>query len=152
MARTVDILGDWWTPLVLREAYYGVRRFDQFQATLNIGRNILTQRLGRLIDEGLLERVQYSKRPPRYEYHLTDKGRDFWPVLAVMAAWGDRWLDGGRGRPVALHHITCDHVTTATVVCSHCDQPLRLEDVRSSLGPGYPARLRALALATGHFD
>jgi DNA-binding HxlR family transcriptional regulator len=152
VARTVDILGDWWTPLVLREAYYGVRRFDQFQEMLKIGRNVLTQRLGRLVDEGLLERVQYSVRPPRYEYHLTDKGRDFWPVLAAMTAWGDRWLDGGKGEPVVLHHTTCDHDTTASVVCSHCDQPLRLEDVRMSLGPGYPARLRELALATGRFD
>jgi DNA-binding HxlR family transcriptional regulator len=152
VARAVDLLGDWWTPLVLREAYYGVRRFDDFQAMLTIGRNVLTQRLGRLVDEGLLERVQYCERPPRFEYGLTEKGRDFWPVLAAMAAWGDRWLDRGKGQPVALRHTRCDHATTASVVCSHCGEPLRLEDVRSSLGPGYPERLRAGAQATGRFD
>src|SRR5436190_6121311 len=74
VARTVDLLGDWWTPLVLREAFYGVRRFDEFQRTLGIGRNVLTQRLTRLVDEGLLERVAYCEHPPRHEYRLTDKG------------------------------------------------------------------------------
>ena len=152
IARSVDILGDWWTPLVLREAYYGLRRFDEFEASLRIGRNVLTQRLKRLVDEGLLERVQYSERPPRFEYRLTEKGRDFWPVLAAMAAWGDRWLDRGRGEPVLLRHTTCDHLTTATVACSHCGEPLRLAEVRTSLGPGYPERLREQALATGRFD
>lgn len=151
VARTVDILGDWWTPLVLREAFYGVRRFDEFQGALRIGRNVLTQRLVRLVGEGLLERVQYSEHPPRFEYVLTGKGRDFWPVLAAMTAWGDRWLDDGEGPPVVLHHTVCDHDTTATVVCSHCREPLELEQVRNSLGPGYPDRLRERALATGRF-
>src|SRR5688572_29015928 len=97
VARAVDLLGDWWTPLVLREAYYGVRRFDDFHKMLGIGRNVLTVRLNRLVGEGLMEKEPYSERPPRYDYVLTDKGRDYWPVMAAMAAWGDRWLDGGAG-------------------------------------------------------
>ena len=151
IARATDILGDWWTPLVLREAFYGVRRFDDFQSALNIGRNVLSQRLVRLVDEGLLERVQYSEHPPRFEYPLTEKGRDFWPVLAAMVTWGDRWLDGGKGAPVVLHHTACDHDTTPTVACSHCQQPLGLREVRSALGPGYPEKLRERAMATGRF-
>ena len=86
VARTVDILGDWWTPLVLRESYLGVRRFDDFQHRLGIGRNILTQRLGRLVDEGLLARRPYQERPLRHEYVLTDKGRDFYPVMAAITS------------------------------------------------------------------
>ncbi|MEP6659793.1 MAG: helix-turn-helix domain-containing protein [Acidimicrobiales bacterium] len=152
IARTVDIVGDWWTPLVLREAFYGVRRFDDFQSALSIGRNVLSQRLVRLVDEGLLERVQYSEHPPRFEYLLTEKGRAFWPVLAAMVTWGDRWLDGGKGAPLVLHHVACDHDTTATVVCSHCGEPLEVHEVRSSLGPGYPDRLRERAVATGRFS
>ncbi len=152
VARTVDILGDWWTPLVLREAFYGVCRFDEFQRSLDISRNVLTQRLGRLVDEGLLEKEQYSDHPVRFEYQPTEMGRDLWPVLAAMAAWGDRWLDRGKGAPVALHHASCDHATTAIVVCSHCREPLELVQVTSSLGPGYPDRLRETALATGRFD
>jgi DNA-binding HxlR family transcriptional regulator len=138
VARTVDLLGDWWTPLVLRDAYYGVRRFDDFQRNLNIGRNILTERLNRLVDEGLLERVPYQERPVRHEYVLTDKGRDFFPVLVAMMRWGDRWLTGDEGPPITLHHKRCDHTMHAEVVCSHCGEPIELQDVRARRGPGLP--------------
>lgn len=141
IARTVDLLGDWWTPLVLREAFYGVRRFDQFQSGLGIARNTLTERLNRLVEEGLLRKEPYQKDPVRYEYLLTDKGNDFYPVLAAMSAWGDRWLDGGLGRPITSHHTVCDHDTQAVVVCSECAQPLTHDTVTHSMGPGYPPKL-----------
>lgn len=137
LARSVDLLGDWWTPLVLREAFYGVRRFDDFQRGLGIGRNILTQRLNRLVDEEMLTRRLYQERPARHEYVLTDKGRDFFPVVAAMVRWGDRWLAGDDGAPVVLHHTTCDHDMHAEVVCSHCREPLDLRSVRGRVGPGY---------------
>jgi DNA-binding HxlR family transcriptional regulator len=140
VARAVDILGDWWTPLVLREAYYGVRRFDDFQRHLGIGRNILTQRLHRLVDEGLLARRPYQERPVRHEYVLTDKGRDFFPVVAAIVRWGDAWLAGDEGPPVILHHMPCDHDMHAEVVCSRCGEPLDVREVRGRPGPGFPAR------------
>ena len=93
----MDFLGDWWTPVVLREAFLGTTRFDDFQSALDIGRNVLTQRLNRLVQEGIMERHKYQDRPPRFEYRLTAKGRDFFDVVAAMLRWGDRWLDGGRG-------------------------------------------------------
>ncbi|HEY8526469.1 MAG TPA: helix-turn-helix domain-containing protein [Acidimicrobiales bacterium] len=139
VARTVDLLGDWWTPLVLRDAYYGIRRFDDFQRNLNIGRNILTERLNRLVAEGMLERVPYQDRPVRHEYVLTEKGRDFFPVLIAMMRWGDRWLADEAGPPIRLHHRTCGHEMHAEVVCSHCGEPLELADVRARPGPGFPA-------------
>lgn len=139
VARTVDILGDWWTPLVLRESYLGVRRFDDFQHRLGIGRNILTQRLGRLVDEGLLARRPYQERPLRHEYVLTDKGRDFYPVMAAITRWGDAWLDGGEGPPVILHHTRCDHDMHAEVVCSECGEPIEVREVRARPGPGWRA-------------
>lgn len=142
IARSVDLLGDWWTPLVLREAFLGVRRFDEMQRSLGIGRNVLTQRLRRLVDEGLFERVRYQERPDRYEYVLTDKGRDFYPVLAAMAAWGDRWLAGEDGPPIVLRHKLCGQEMHAEVVCSECGEPLHVRDVRASLGPGFPAEQR----------
>jgi DNA-binding HxlR family transcriptional regulator len=151
IARAVDILGDWWTPLVLRESYYGVRRFEYFQKTLGIGRNILTQRLNRLVDEGLLVRRPYQEKPLRNEYVLTDKGRDFFPVLMAMVHWGDQWLSDEAGPPITLRHTTCGHDMHAEVVCSHCQEPLRLADTRAALGPGYPDRHRERALATGRF-
>ena len=104
IARSADVLGDGWNLLVLRQACLGVRRFEDFQRTLGIGRNILTVRLNRLVDEALLTRVEYQQRPVRHEYRLTDKGRDVYPILAAMAAWGDRWLTGPEGTPLVLHH------------------------------------------------
>ena len=133
IARSMDLLGDWWTPLVLRDAFFGVKRFDDFQRDLGIGRNILTQRLNRLVDEGLLERRPYQEHPPRHEYVLTAKGRDFMPVLLAMAAWGDRWLAGPEGPPVTFTHKDCGHVTHARVVCSHCGEPLEYGHVRGKL-------------------
>jgi DNA-binding HxlR family transcriptional regulator len=133
LARSVDLLGDWWTPLVLREAYYGVRRFDDFQRSLGIGRNILTQRLNRLVDEGMLHRRPYHDRPVRHEYVLTEKGRDFFPVVAAIVRWGDRWLAGDDGPPVVLHHTACDHDMHAEVVCSHCGDPLDVREIRARM-------------------
>jgi DNA-binding HxlR family transcriptional regulator len=151
IARTVDLLGDWWTPLVLREACYGTKRFDDFQRMLGIGRNVLTQRLNRLVDEGIFERVLYQDRPPRHEYLLTPKGRELFPVLAAINSWGDRWLASDAGVPVVLHHTGCDHDSSAVVVCSHCRADLELTDVQVRLGPGFPDRHRHSALASGRF-
>ena len=151
IARAVDILGDWWTPLIMREAFYGVRRFDDFEQALPISRNVLAQRLRRLVDEGLLDRVPYSDRPPRFEYLPTEMGHEFWSVLAAMSAWGDRWLDSDKGAPIVFHHTECNHDMTATVVCSQCRQPISIDDVQPRLGPGYPDRLRRRALASGRF-
>ncbi|MEU2617859.1 helix-turn-helix domain-containing protein [Streptomyces sp. NPDC007157] len=142
IARTVDLLGDHWTPLVVREAFYGIRRFDEFQQELGIARNTLTDRLGHLVDARILEKRLYETEPPRYDYVLTEKGRDLFAVLAAMSAWGDRWLAGERGVPVVFHHDACDHDTTAEVVCAQCRAPLRAEETSMRMGPGYPERLK----------
>src|SRR5690349_290103 len=113
IARTIDLIGEWWTPLVLREAFYGTTRFDGFESVLGIGRNVLTQRLNRLVDEGVLERAAYQQRPVRYDYVLTAKGRELFSILAAINAWGDRWLAPAAGPPVVLRHETCGHDTHA---------------------------------------
>lgn len=136
IARSAAVLGDHWNLLLIRQACLGTRRFDDFQQELGIGRNILTVRLNTLVDQGLLRRVEYQQGPTRHEYRLTDKGRDAYPVLAAMAAWGDRWLNDEQGPPVIFHHTTCDHDMHAVVVCSECDQPLDVHDVRATPGPG----------------
>ena len=151
IARTMDLLGDWWTPLVLREAFYGVRRFDEFQHTLGIARNTLTDRLNRLVEEGLLEKKAYQDQPPRYDYLLTEKGRDFFGVLAAMTRWGDKWLAGPEGPPITFHHDTCDHDVHAEVVCSHCGEPLTAEETTMRMGPGYPERLKTHPEAVRRF-
>lgn len=138
IARTVDLLGEGWTLLVMRQACLGTRRFEDFQRDLGIGRNILTLRLNRLVDEGLLTRVEYQQRPVRHEYRLTDKGRDVYPILAAMAAYGDRWLVGEEGTPLVLHHKRCDHDMHAVVTCSECAAPLDVRQVQARRGPGFP--------------
>ncbi|MFJ4244699.1 winged helix-turn-helix transcriptional regulator [Streptomyces iakyrus] len=141
IARTVDILGDGWTLLVLRDVFYGESRFDGFIDSLGIARNTLADRLRRLEGMGMLQRRAYQTEPVRHEYLLTDKGRDFFGVLAAINAWGDRWQTGDEGIPVIMHHTTCGHDTQATVVCSSCSGPLRPEDTAVRTGPGYPDRL-----------
>lgn len=101
IARVTDLVGDWWTPIVLREAFAGRKRFDDFQTALGVPRAVLAHRLARLVDEGLLTKIAYSARPPRSEYRLTDKGRAFWDVLAAMWRWGADWL-WKDGRPPAM--------------------------------------------------
>jgi DNA-binding HxlR family transcriptional regulator len=102
VARTVDILGDWWTPMVIRTAFLGARRFEQFTEALGIPRNVLTERLHRLVDEGIMAKVEYQDRPVRHEYRLTPKGVGLYPVIVTMLAWGNEWLEWEDAPPVHL--------------------------------------------------
>lgn len=141
IARTMDLIGDWWTPLVLREAFAGVQRFDDFQVSLGLARNTLNARLRSLVEAGLLDRVPYQQNPVRYDYVLTEQGRDFYPVLGAIMAWGDKWLADDSGPPVITNHDTCGHQTRAVVVCDHCREPLTSDTVTRELGPGFPDKL-----------
>lgn len=141
VARTVDILGDAWSLLILREAYYGLRRFDEFVTSLGIPRNTLTARLSALTEHGLMRRVQYRSEPNRFEYELTESGRDFFPVLVAMKTWGDKWTAHDEAEPIILQHNTCDHELRATVVCAECGADVTLDDVTPYAGPGFPQRL-----------
>lgn len=141
IARTSDLLGDGWTLLVLREVFYGETRFEGFARSLGIARNTLTDRLGLLVDAGLLEKRPYRSDPVRHDYLPTAKGRDFFGVLAALGAWGDRWLAGDDGVPVTMQHDRCGHDSSAAVVCAHCGDPLHVDEVTLRPGPGYPAAL-----------
>lgn len=136
VARTLKILGDPWTFLVLREAFFSVRRFDEIQARLDIARNILADRLSILVRNGVLERRPYQSRPKRLEYRLTDKGRGLYPSIAAMIAWGDRWLADETGPPLALRHKGCGEVFTPVIACSACGQAVSAREVTWSDGPG----------------
>lgn len=128
IARTLDAIGDRWSLLILRDAFYGVRRFDDFARDLGVARNILTDRLGKLVARGILERRQYEERPPRFEYRLTDQGRDLIGVVLAMMRWGDRWTTTGAA-PVEVTHTKCGHVTTPLVSCSECGEELFLGEL-----------------------
>ena len=134
VAQTLEVVGEWWSMLVIRDAFLGVRRFDDFQTRLGISRNILNQRLNALVEHGVLQKVPYQDHPPRSEYRLTDKGRDLWGVLTAMRQWGDRWA-APNGAPVEMVHDGCGHVSEAVPVCSRCGEVLDARAVHAVAGP-----------------
>lgn len=131
VARTLEVIGEWWTMLVVREAFNGVRRFDDFQARLGIARNVLATRLQGLVEHEILERRLYQEHPERYEYRLTEKGRDLYPVLIAMLRWGDRWEADEFGPPVRLVHEPCGHEPDPAMICTHCGVRLNPREVRA---------------------
>jgi len=135
VAQCLEVVGEWWSLLIVRDALLGVRRFDDLQARLGISRNILNQRLTTLVEHDVLEKVPYKDNPPRSEYRLTDKGRDLWHVITAMRQWGDRWA-APAGPPLKMRHTTCGRVVKAAVVCSHCGEPLDLRSITVEPGPG----------------
>jgi len=135
VARALSVVGDRWTLLILRDTFLGVRRFEDFQRDLGTTRHRLTDRLRTLVAHGILERVRYQTHPPRFEYRLTDKGRDLWHVITAMRQWGDRHA-APDGPPMELIHKSCAHVSEAAVVCSECGEPMGARDVRAVPGPG----------------
>ena len=145
IARTLAVIGERWTLLILRDAFRGVRRFDDIQRDLGIARNILTDRLQKLVDHGVLERRQYQDRPARFEYRLTPKGRDLSPALVALMRWGDQWLAGDTGPPLILTHARCGEALDQSFICWHCDETVAPTAIRSRPGPGAgaaPAQLR----------
>ena len=135
IARTLDVIGEPWSPLILRDVYVGVTRFEQLQADLGISRKVLTQRLQHLVAHGVLERRPYDRRP-RYEYVLTDKGTALIDVLMVMVGWGDRWLAGPPGPPVLYRHHACGQISHVDLRCAHCGEPMHASDIDVLPGPG----------------
>lgn len=151
VAQALEIIGEWWTPLILRDAFLGVTRFGDFQERLGIARNVLTTRLDALVEHGVLTRVPYQDHPVRYDYRLTEKGRDLWLVVAALREWGDRW-EAPDGPPVEVVHRSCGHPTHIVPTCSECGERLELADLRARRGPGAdPSSAVAAALpgATG---
>jgi DNA-binding HxlR family transcriptional regulator len=136
IARTLHVAGEPWSPLIVRDVFVGITRFDDIRSDLGISRKVLAERLQWLVEQDVLERRPYSERPPRHEYLLTDKGRELMQVLFAMTAWGDRWTAGEAGPPVHLRHRTCGELTHAEIRCAVCGEELRAEDVTVEPGPG----------------
>lgn len=140
VARTLDIIGEWWTLLILRDVFYGVRRFDGLRTHLGISRKVLTSRLARLTDEKILTRVLYQNQPFRYEYQLTKKGLELLPVLLTIMNWGDKWLSEEPDMPpVIFVHKDCGKETIPKLVCSCCGGELNAQNIYPKAGPGAPS-------------
>jgi DNA-binding HxlR family transcriptional regulator len=136
IARTLDLVGEWWTPLILRDIFLGIRRFEPLLNHLGISRNILTDRLQALVDHEILERRLYQESPERYEYWLTERGVELFPIFTAVMAWGDKWLRESTGVPAELVHENCGKVTKPVVVCSTCGERITLFNVRAQPGTG----------------
>lgn len=136
LARTLSVIGDRWTLLILRDCFLKVRRFDDFQARLGIGRPILTDRLRKLVDAGILIKVAYQDNPVRHDYRLTPKGLDLHPVIMAIVHWGDMHMAGDSGRPLLHRHAACGRVFDPVQVCSECGEVLDPRQVEVIGGPG----------------
>jgi DNA-binding HxlR family transcriptional regulator len=138
IARALDVVGEWWSLLIVRDAFLGVTRFEEWQRRLGIARNVLATRLEHLVDQGILERRPYQERPPRDEYVLTGKGRDLGPVLAALRTWGDLHEPTPGGPTTMLVHDDCGHATRLVQTCEHCGEPIRSGRTHIEPGPGSP--------------
>jgi DNA-binding HxlR family transcriptional regulator len=143
IAQALEVLGDWWTLLIVREAFLGTRRFADFEATLDISKNILTRRLAHLVERGVLARVDAGVHGPRYEYELTAMGKDLMTVMTALRQWADRWIFGEEGEPVLLCDRRTGRPIPRLVVRDEDGQPLRARDIEIRPGPGASRETRA---------
>src|SRR5438270_7961030 len=133
VAHALSVVGDRWTLLILRDAFVRVRRFEDCQERTGAPRPLLADRLKILVDEGVLKKRLYSERPDRFEYRLTEKGLDLWPVLVSLLRWGDKWMTGRKGPPVELHHRACGHAIHPELACPECGDWLMATDMKATL-------------------
>ena len=139
MARTLAVVGDRWTLMILRDAFLKVRRFDDFQKSLGLARRVLAERLALLVEEGVLEKRPYQDKPVRHEYRLTDKGLDLYPAVLALVHWGDRYYAGPEGPPVLHHHKTCGHDFHGVLACSECGKKVKPKQVEARRNPAMAA-------------
>lgn len=140
VARTLSVIGDRWTLLIVRDTFLGVRRFEDFQHDLRMTRHRLAARLRKLVDDGILERVQYHERPRRFEYRLSEKGIDLYPVVVALLRWGDRWMVDSDGPPIELVHRNCGSHVMPVLTCPACKGEVNARTMSAQLGPGLRKR------------
>ncbi|MGK2955156.1 MAG: winged helix-turn-helix transcriptional regulator [Solirubrobacterales bacterium] len=136
IARSLEVVGERWSILILRSITMGATKFDDLQKVLGITRSVLTTRLRRMTEFGVIEKKIYSEHPPRYKYLLTDKGKDLWPVLVHLMRWGDEYYLDPAGKPTIIEHYGCGGEPDLHLNCDKCGRPLEFSDLRSLAGPG----------------
>jgi DNA-binding HxlR family transcriptional regulator len=140
IAGALEVVGERWSLLIVRDIMLGLRRFDELQGELGVARNVLQARLTRLVEQGVIEKSLYQERPPRYEYRLTEKGLELWPTMLALMQWGDRHAPGSEaGPPVVVEHRGCGGTVDDHRVCDRCGERLTVRDVRAVPGPGISA-------------
>jgi len=141
MARGLAIFGDRWTLLIIRDCFRRVRRFSDFQKSLGITKHRLSDRLSRLVDEEILSKVPYDASGKRYEYRLTEKGLDLYPILMSVVQWGDKWVADEDGAPVIYTHKNCGKQTHPRYTCDGCGEAIQARDIAPEPGPGITKKL-----------
>jgi len=139
LSRTLAVIGDRWTLLILRDAFLRVRRFEDFEKSLKIARRVLAERLALLVDEGILAKAAYQEKPVRYEYRLTEKGLDLYPAILSLVHWGDKHYATKKGPPVLHKHLTCGHDFRSVLTCSECHAPVTAREVAARSTRARPA-------------
>ncbi|MFC9742300.1 winged helix-turn-helix transcriptional regulator [Streptomyces noursei] len=134
LARTLEVVGDWWTPLILRDVYLGIDRFADLVEDLGLSRHLLTDRLNGLVDNGILRRERCQERPPRDRYALTEAGQELVPIVVALTAWGDRWQTPEGGPPIRFRHG--HHDAVPMVACAACGNQITSDDLAPKPGPG----------------
>ncbi len=129
VGKALEIFSDNWSFSVLQELFFGVKRFDDFQRSLNISRSVLTRRLRHLETQNIISRYQYSTRPSRYEYRLTERGIDMYPIFVQLKSWGEKWLDDSQTSNLDLIHTTCGHSLDVIVTCKSCSEEINARNV-----------------------
>ena len=142
VARAMSVIGDRWTILLLREAFIGTKRFDEFQLYLAAPPHIVSTRLKKLVEHGLLEKRKYKDRPTRYEYRLSESGRELYPTIVMLGQWGYKWLGDGNGPAINRIHKSCGHRLMMTPTCGACGEVVSLHDVKAELTPRFAAERR----------
>jgi DNA-binding HxlR family transcriptional regulator len=152
IAKSLEVIGERWSLLIVRDILNGNRRFGEIQQSLGIARNVLSARLQGLLDEEILERRAYQESPPRYEYFLTEKGLDLWPALIALMHWGDRYSAGPDGAPRLIVHKLCGGEVSDRGTCERCGEVLHARDARQVPGPGWEAVLSATLPVAGELS
>jgi DNA-binding HxlR family transcriptional regulator len=151
IAGALEVIGERWSLLIVRDVFLGLRRFDEIQANLGIARNVLQTRLQRLVEQGVLERSRYQERPERFEYLLTEKGLDLWPALVALMQWGDQYALPPDGAAVVIEHKGCGGRLDTHRTCDVCGARVSVREARAQPGPGagadHPLRRRERAAA-----
>lgn len=137
VGRALSLVGERWSLLILRETFFGVRRYAEFARNLTIPRPTLSARLKTLVDAGLLDRVPYATGPDRHEYRLTPAGRELFAAIVVLMRWGDKYLAGPDGPPLLLRHNDCGEIAESYVACRHCGGEITIDKVTPEPGPAF---------------
>jgi DNA-binding HxlR family transcriptional regulator len=136
-SRALELVGERWSLLILRETFFGVRRYGEFARNLSIPRPTLSARLKTLVDAGLLDRVRYATDPDRHEYRLTQAGRELFPAIVVLMRWGDKHIAGPEGPPILLRHNECGEIAESYLACRHCGGEITVNRVTPEPGPSF---------------